>query len=122
MVWSALESVNACPERPSTPDAWRLTLRVTGETPVRPERSEAKSKGAGVREERHKMARLQLLKTKTLDLRLDPRLRMSETSVKDDRKEENKNQFPLTPAPRQAQGRLSPTKRGKGVPLCLHSE
>ena len=34
----------ACPERPSTPGAWRLTLRVTGEAPVRPERSEAKSK------------------------------------------------------------------------------
>ena len=30
----------ACPERPSTPGAWRLTLRVTGEAPVRPERSE----------------------------------------------------------------------------------
>ena len=27
----------ACPERPSTPGAWRLTLRVTGEAPVRPE-------------------------------------------------------------------------------------
>ena len=27
----------ACPERPSTPGAWRLTLRVTGVAPVRPE-------------------------------------------------------------------------------------